>query len=190
LKFDYAADDSAVFFLNGTYLFRDTNTFPAGAITSDTRAISGGESICKTNIVPNVALRRGSNLLAVAVAQFRPPAPGADNAAFDFVWALQLDAVGFQTGPLPRTSLTNAITWSHPTNPFTLRMSWPTNAYGAALVYSTNILTVGGSNIFQPPLIQETNMQNVLGRPTIISNFPGTRRFYKLVPTQDRSLFP
>jgi hypothetical protein len=191
LKFDYAADDTARFYLNGDLLFSDA-AFPPGPITSDTRATSGSEAICKTNIISNVALRRGSNLLAVAVAQFRPPAPGATDQPFDMVWALQLDAIGYQTSPLPRTSLTNRITWSHPLNPFSLVMSWPTNAYGWALVYSTNVTTnkILGTNQFSRPLIQETNMQNTLGKPTVITNFPGPRRFYELVPTQDRSLFP
>ena len=189
LKLSYAADDSAAFYLNGTFLVSDTS-FPSGPITSSTRSGASSEGNCRTNTISNVPLRRGSNLLAVAVAQYRPPAPGTDAQPFDIVWALQLDAVGFQSGPLPPTSLTNRITVSHPT-PDTIRMSWATNAYGWALVYSTNILKSGNSNFFERELLQEQpNMQNMSGKPTTLTNPPNPRRFYQLIPTQDRSLFP
>ncbi|MEY2410241.1 MAG: hypothetical protein QOF48_2911 [Verrucomicrobiota bacterium] len=180
LKFSYSSDDAAAIYLNGSFLFSDAN-FPAGSITYNTRATSGTEGACKTNTV-NGTLRPGSNLLAVAIAQFRPPAPGAPaDAAFDFVWTMQLDAISSISSPLPPMSVSNRIVVAHPTAN-TTRLSWSTNAYGWALVYTTNIIHVGSSNIFQGPWLQEQpNMAN----PYTFTNTPvGPRRFYELFRTQ------
>ena len=151
LKFDYVADDAAAFFLNGDFLFKDA-AFPAGAITAATRATSGIEADCKTNTLINVAVRPGSNLIAVAVAQYRYPVAPI-NAPLDFAFALQLDATttSYLTSPLPPNGIgTNpaAPAWSR-TNRLsiarlaatnTVRISWPSNAYGFALESATNIL--------------------------------------------------
>ena len=64
----------------------------------------------------------------------------------------------------------------------THRISWPSNAYGFALVYTTNIIQVGNSNIFQGPWIQE---QPKMANPYLFTNpSTGPRRFYKLLSTQ------
>jgi hypothetical protein len=174
LKFEYAADDAAAYYLNGDFLFKDAS-FPAGAITSDTRATAGIEAVCKTNTINGVALRPGSNLIAVAVAQYQPN-PLSDPA--DFVFALQLEAssVSYQTSPLPPWSRTNVITLtklasgSSPTNNF--RISWATNAYGYALERAVNV--TGPWSQVQP------HMAN----PYITNGTGGSRFFYRLHATQ------
>ncbi len=178
LIFKYFADDAASIFLNGEFLFRDVN-FPIDPnITSATRANGSGGIACRTVTNKNLTLRRGSNLLAVAVAQQEPIS--------DITWAMQLDASSsLPPGPLPAMSVANRLTLTRPTTN-TTRITWATNAYGWALVYTTNIVRVGTSNIFQGPWIQEQpNMANTLANPFTITNRPpGPRRFYELMRTQ------
>ena len=185
LKVEYAVDDIAAFYLNGTFLFADSG-FPTGPITSNTRAPNAGQAGCKTNLIANVALKPGRNLLAVAIAQNRPPAP-CGTCAFDSVFGLQLDAIGFTTGPLPPKSSVNRFTLTRQDASTTI-VTWPTNAYGYALVYATNFIRMGNSNVSQGPWIQEPTMKNTLANPFTITNSPinppGARRFYQLVPTQ------
>jgi len=166
LIFDYGADDAAAVFLNGTFLFSDTN-FPAGPITDATRATAPTEGACKVRVVPSVALRRGSNVLAVAVAQF--------NQEGDSGFVCKLDARTYRTGPLPPTLATNlfATNLLKRTNivkqASTTQIFWPSNCYGCALVSRTNVNS--------GPWIQERDMAN----PFVITNPPsGQHRFYRL----------
>ena len=172
LRFYYAADDAIAVFFNGEFLFKDAS-FPAGPITAGTRASAGTEGNCKTNIIRNMAMLRGANYLAVAIAQL-------DSVPADTIFGMQLDAVSYRTSPLP----TNAapVLAIRKVAPDVVRITWPTNAYSYALEYNTTDNTIRRgttmvTNVFAGPWLE---VQPLMANPYLTNPPSDTHRIYRL----------
>ena len=81
LSLNHVIDDGAVFYINGTEVFR--YGMAAGTITYTTRATNnvGTPALLGPVLIPTNCLVAGTNLLAVEVHQYLPP-PGSKDVAF------------------------------------------------------------------------------------------------------------
>ena len=126
-----------------------------------------------TNITVNVTnLYAGTNWLAVAVCQ-----GDLNTGEGDTVFGLEMDLVSTVTAPVPQNPVTDpTITRTRTGTNFVLR--WPTNYYGYALQYSTNIVNPA-TNWWKNP----ANWAQVKDQADPYTNAitpPGARRFYRL----------
>lgn len=135
LRLRYIFDDGMVVYLNGQPIHYAN--IAVGPITANSRAltnVSESGAVCYTNITVNVTnLYAGTNWLAVAVCQ-----GDLNSGEGDTVFGLEMDLVSTVTAPVPQSPATQpTITRTRTGTNFVLR--WPTNYYGYALQYSTNI---------------------------------------------------
>ena len=95
LVFTHVVDDGAIFYLNGTELFRfNMSSAPVSAADSSLGPITN--ATCITTSVSVTNLLEGTNLLAVEVHQFNWPPAGSD-----VVFGLQVDFNYLAGGALP-----------------------------------------------------------------------------------------
>lgn len=83
-------DDGAVFYLNGTEIFRTTN-MPPGVIEYSTLAGHVPDAACMATglLLPPNSLIQGTNILAVEVHQARETQPQLTDVVFDAELALE-----------------------------------------------------------------------------------------------------
>ena len=173
LRFTYGADDGLTLFLNGSFLFKDNN-FPTGPITAATRTGAESEGNCRTLVIPSVALRRGTNYLAVAVAQ-------TDSDPADCLFGMNLDVIGLRTAPLPPNPTPSLSFARVGTNGF--RLSWQTNSFGWALEYAstTNMglkpVGTAKTNFLSGPWLE---VQPRMANPYITNPVAGSHQIYRL----------
>ena len=180
LRLRFMFDDGMLLYLNGRPLYSNNCV---GPITRASRAINQVvDATCQTNVSVAVDfLRPGTNWLVAAVVQH------ATHDA-DTVFGCEMDLVSLVSTVAPTNShtFTNTLRLnrSRTTNNFDkLILSWPTNAYGFSLMYSTDIVGTGP----RPDrhwFTNEANWTQVKDQRNPYTNAlpPGTgpRRFYKL----------
>ena len=123
-------DDGAVFYLNGSEIFRQN--MPTGPIYF-TNLISGAatEGVCLTNTFAVTNLKSGENIISASLHQ-------SDIFSTDMVFGSEMImtiTTGYDLPPPPRPRLT--MTRNVPAS--TLTFSWPTASYGYALQYAKDI---------------------------------------------------
>lgn len=137
LNLDLAVDDGAVFYLNGTEIYR--HNMPGGSVTYSTFAASavGDASIINGISVPVANLIRGTNVLAVEVHQAGPSDGG-------MIFGSGLSAVVIPPPVLETRALVNLHdAWRYEATDTDLGNTWRDAAYsdaiwpsGAAVIYA------------------------------------------------------
>lgn len=163
-------DDGYILYLNGTELPSPIGrvNVPAGTLPDEnTRSIGEAiDALCVSNNVM-VTLRPGTNVVAAAVVQFNTE--GANGG--DTFWGLRLDVsrTTYRTSPVPTNGVpTNQVRVTATRLPNrNVTFTWPTNIYGYALEFTTNITRVGQNTVLGPWYQAQTNM--AIG---MVTNYP------------------
>ena len=166
LRISPVADDGYVLYLNGTEISRANVTLGIGALPDEnTRSPNQvADATCYQSNNVSVVLMPGTNVVAAAVCQFNTE--GANGG--DTYWGLRLDLsqTSYSTGSVPSNGTQVRLTGTKvSTNQ--IRFTWPTNLYGYALEFTTNITTVGTTTICGPWYQSQTNM--AIG---MLTNYP------------------
>ena len=164
LRISELVDDGYVMYLNGVEL-RRVNV-PAGPVNENLRSSSQyADGQCASNNM-SVVLRPGTNVIAAAVCQ-----DAVDDGlnGGDIFWALRLDVtqISYRISPVPANGVSPVrLGYSHPSFR-NVMFTWPTNIYGYALEYTTNITRVGQNTVLGPWYQAQTNM--AIG---MVTNYP------------------
>ena len=166
LRVTAVVDDGYVLYLNGTEIRRDNVNAPAGTLVNE-NTLSINEAInaqCYSNNL-QVVLRPGTNVVAAAVCQFMTE--GVNGG--DTYWGLRLDVTQtsiLRTGSVPPNGTTPRLTATRLSDR-NVTFTWPTNIYGYALEFTTNITRVGQNTVLGPWYQAQTNM--AIG---MVTNYP------------------
>lgn len=167
IKLNYLIDDGAVFYLNGTELFR--YNMPAGPVDYDTLATGGTDAtnILTTDEITFSNLSR-TNVLSVEVHQQAGDAQDPNQTDVVFDAGLRIAYALYVAPALPPPRLT--ITRQSPTNNIAI-VSWDTNrATGYSLQTSTNASTNGPWS---------TVLSTLGTTPAYTNSMTGPRRYYR-----------
>lgn len=169
LNLRYAVDDGAVFYLNGTEIYRIR--MPAGPVSCFTRPNANGEYPCITvpididSDVLNVG-RLATNLIAVELHEAaQPPDPFTD---FDAVFDLDLTLSTFN-GPILRAAPRPRLTMLR--QAANVILSWPTNGVGTNNGYILEATDIANTNAWREVQPMSNPVTNTVS---------GARRFYRL----------
>lgn len=147
LRVSTVVDDGYVLFLNGIELPSPVGrvNVPAGQpVDENLRSTSEyADGQCNSNNV-QVVLRPGTNVVAVAVCQY-----GTESAnGGDIYFGMRLDVsqTTYRTSPVPANGSPVRLTATNLRTNRNAMFSWPSNIWGYALEYTTNITTVYTTN--------------------------------------------
>jgi hypothetical protein len=170
LRVSTVVDDGYVLYLNGTELVRNNvnPATPGTLVDQNSRSLAEfPDGTCQYSNNVQVVLQPGTNVLAAAVVQFNTE--GANGG--DTYWGLRLDVTRttYRLSPVPTNGVpANQVRVTATRLPNrNVTFTWPTNIYGYALEFTTNITRVGQSTVLGPWYQAQTNM--AIG---MVTNYP------------------
>lgn len=156
-------------YLNGEEIYREGVPAAPAELTVDTRAMANVFGlVCGDRSIPNVRLRRGTNLLACSGYQYRDGQTFTSTQIAAFAMAVRADYVFTPRMPEPPSPVLDAET----VGSSALRFSW--TGSGFALESTTNV-GLGSASYPYGPWIEVTNMSNPYTNP-----LTGPGRFFRL----------